>query len=143
MPLKQWDEDSVEIEITHCGVCGSDVHAVDDNWSGFFPTNYPVVPGHEITGKVARVGKNVTHLKVGDRAGVGAQCGACNACVMCETSQENLCDGGLVMTYNHRWPNGDVTYGGFADKWRGDRRFAFKIPETLSNEGQRQCSVQA
>ncbi|KAI8069066.1 chaperonin 10-like protein [Gilbertella persicaria] len=133
LQLRQWTEDCVEMNITHCGICASDVHTLEEGeeWGS---TNYPCVVGHEITGIVTRVGKNVTHLRVGDRAGVGAQCGSCHECDHCKSGNENLCFRNMVTTYNSKWENGDKTYGGYADKWRGDCRFAFKIPDHLSNE---------
>ena len=66
--------DFVEVAITHCGICGSDIHAIDSGWG---PSPYPLIPGHEIVGTVAAVGKDVKNVKVGDRVGIGAQCGAC------------------------------------------------------------------
>ncbi|KAG1100171.1 hypothetical protein G6F42_017715 [Rhizopus arrhizus] len=77
LKLKEWDEDSVEMEVSHCGICGSDIHTLDSDWSA---TKYPICVGHEIVGKVTRVGKNVKNLAVGDRAGVGAQSGSCGEC---------------------------------------------------------------
>lgn len=131
LELKEWDENTVEMEVTHCGICGSDIHTLDENWG---PTDFPCVVGHEIVGVVTRVGKNVDNLKVGDRAGVGAQCGSCHDCSECKRGLENICMGGAVFTYNSRWPNGDKAYGGYADKWRGDYHFAFKIPDNLPSE---------
>ncbi|KAI8365464.1 chaperonin 10-like protein [Choanephora cucurbitarum] len=131
LTLKQWDEDSVEMNITHCGMCGSDMHTLEGHWG---PTDYPCVVGHEIVGVVTRVGKNVTNLKVGDRAGVGAQCHSCHKCQNCLDGCENNCSAGFKGTYNSYWDNGDKTYGGYADKWRGDYRFAFKVPDDLPNE---------
>ncbi|KAI8365463.1 chaperonin 10-like protein [Choanephora cucurbitarum] len=130
LTLKQWDEDSVEMNITHCGMCGSDIHTLEAHWG---PTNYPCVVGHEIVGVVTRVGKNVTNLKVGDRAGVGAQCHSCHECARCKAGNENNC-AKHTGTYNSKWPSGDKTYGGYADKWRGDYRFAFKVPDNLPSE---------
>ena len=102
LKLKAFDDDSVEMNITHCGICGSDIHTLDENWG---PTDYPCVVGHEIVGVVTRVGKNVTNLKVGDRAGVGAQSGSCHKCEACESGCENLCSGSRTGTYNSKWPN--------------------------------------
>ncbi|KAI7868370.1 chaperonin 10-like protein [Mucor mucedo] len=131
LTLKQWDDDSVNLDVTHCGICGSDVHTLDEGWG---PTDFPCVVGHEIAGVVTKVGKNVTNVKVGDRAGVGAQSGACHKCEMCLDGQENVCQGGIVYTYSSKWPSGDKSLGGYADKWRGDYRFVFKIPDNLTNE---------
>ncbi|KAL1930847.1 hypothetical protein VTP01DRAFT_9984 [Rhizomucor pusillus] len=131
MPLKTFDDDTVEMDITHCGICGSDLHTMDSGWG---PTDYDVVVGHEITGVATRIGKNVKHIKVGDRIGVGAQSGACLECDVCRNGDENLCLNGIIGTYNSRWPNGEKTFGGYADKWRGHQRFVFKIPDNMSNE---------
>ncbi|KAG0846195.1 hypothetical protein G6F16_002762 [Rhizopus arrhizus] len=130
LELKPWDEDSVELKITHCGICGSDTHTLDSGW---FPTDYPCVVGHEIAGVVTRVGKNVSKLKVGDRAGLGPLCGSCKSCTRCSTNKENLC-AGMITTYASKWPTGDKTYGGYADKWRGDQLFVCKIPDNMTNE---------
>src|SRR5574340_552650 len=78
----------VEIAITHCGICHSDVHLVDGDWG---MGSYPMVPGHEIVGMVAAVGPEVRHLHSGDRVGVGWQRGACLSCEACLAGQENLC----------------------------------------------------
>lgn len=87
--------------------------------------------GHEIIGRVTRIGKNVKHLKVGDRVGVGCQCNSCHTCSYCKDHQENLCETHAVWTFNDHWYNGDTTYGGFADRWRGKADFVFKIPDEL------------
>ncbi|KAL1930848.1 hypothetical protein VTP01DRAFT_9985 [Rhizomucor pusillus] len=119
------------MDITHCGICGSDIHTLDCGW---VPIEYDVVVGHEITGVAIRVGKNVKHIKVGDRIGVGAQCGACLECYHCRNGDENICLNGVIGTYIGRWPNVEKTFGGYADKWRGHQRFVFKIPDNMSNE---------
>jgi len=131
LPLKTFDDDAVDMDVTHCGICGSDIHTIDSGWG---PTNYPCVVGHEITGVCTAVGKNVTNIKVGDRIGVGAQSGSCGECENCKKGQENLCLNGWIGTYNSKWANGENTYGGYADKWRGHQRFVFKIPDNMSNE---------
>lgn len=131
MPLRAEDEYSVDMDVTHCGICGSDIHTLDSNWG---PAKYPCVVGHEIAGVATRVGNKVTNVKVGDRIGVGAQSGSCHECKRCKAGFENLCSGQRTGTYNGIWPNGDKSYGGYADKWRGDCRFVFKIPESMTNE---------
>jgi len=131
LPLKTFDDDAVDMDVTHCGICGSDVHTMDSGWG---PTTYPCVVGHEITGVCTAVGKNVTHIKVGDRIGVGAQSGSCLECVYCKNGQENICVKGMIGTYNDKWANGEETYGGYAEKWRGHQRFVFKVPDNMSNE---------
>jgi D-arabinose 1-dehydrogenase-like Zn-dependent alcohol dehydrogenase len=76
----------------------------------------------------------VTNLKIGDRAGVGPICWSCHECSNCLEGNTNICETGFTTTYNSKWPNGDTTYGGYADKWRGDYRWAFKVPDSMSSE---------
>lgn len=84
---------------------------------------------------MTKVGKNVKHIKIGDRVGVGAQCGSCQECDNCKKGSENLCQRKVVFTYNDHWTTtNDKTFGGYANKWRGDNRFAFKVPDNMSNE---------
>ncbi|ORZ11575.1 chaperonin 10-like protein [Absidia repens] len=132
LPLKQFDADTVEMNITHCGMCGTDIHAIDDCLEGF--TQYPTVVGHEITGVVTRVGDNVRKFKIGDRVGVGAQSYSCMDCVNCNNGHENLCKKGFTGTYCSQYPNGDKTFGGYAETWRGDQHFVFSIPDAMTNE---------
>jgi len=113
----------VEIEITHCGICHSDIHLIDNDW---LTSKYPLVPGHEVVGTVARKGAQVTHLEGGARVGVGWQCGSCLECEWCERGAENLC-ANIVETCVGR-------HGGFADRIIVDSRFAFAIPDALSSE---------
>src|SRR5664279_1774122 len=87
----------VQIEILYCGVCHSDLHTVRNEWHG---TVYPVVPGHEIVGRVTAVGAEVTHFKVGDVAGVGCLVGSCGECPDCREGLEQYCQPGMVLTYN-------------------------------------------
>ncbi|ORZ26077.1 chaperonin 10-like protein [Absidia repens] len=131
MPFKQFDADTVEMDVTHCGICGSDVHTMDSGWG---PTNYPCVVGHEITGVVTRVGDNVSKFKVGDRVGVGAQSLSCLECDSCKNGFENICENGITGTYNGTYPNGDKSFGGYAEKWRGHQHFVFKVPDNMTNE---------
>lgn len=88
----------------------------------------------QIVGVVTKVGKNVQRFKVGDRVGVGAQCGSCLECENCKNGYENICERKPVGTYNDYWPSGDKTYGGYATKWRGHQHFVFKVPDDMSNE---------
>ena len=113
----------VEIRISHCGICHSDVHLVDGDWG---VGRYPMVPGHEIVGTVAAAGSAVTHLAVGQRVGVGWQRGACLECEWCVCGQENLCAREVATCVDQ--------YGGFAERIRVDGRFTFPIPEALSSE---------
>jgi uncharacterized zinc-type alcohol dehydrogenase-like protein len=113
----------VEIRVTHCGICHSDVHLVDGDWG---MGRYPMVPGHEIVGTIEATGPELQGLKKGDRVGVGWQRGACLACESCLAGDENLCAANqATCVFNH---------GGFADRVRLDGRFAFPIPEGLASE---------
>lgn len=113
----------VEIAITHCGICHSDLHLIDNDWQ---TSQFPLVPGHEVVGTVAHKGPLVTHLEPGARVGVGWQCGSCLQCEWCERGDENLC-ASIAETCVGR-------PGGFADRIRVDSRFAFAIPDSLSSE---------
>jgi len=113
----------VEIRITHCGICHSDVHLVDGDWG---MGSYPMVPGHEIVGTVTALGPEVRHLEAGARVGVGWQRGACLVCDSCIAGDENLCASNVATCVGN--------YGGFADRVRLDGRFAFPIPEGLASE---------
>ncbi|PSR84156.1 chaperonin 10-like protein [Coniella lustricola] len=131
---KKWTEDDVDIEISHCGVCGSDLHTLRSGWS---PTPYPCVVGHEIVGKAVRVGKNVSHIKVGDRVGVGAQARSCLQpdCAECSAHKESYCAREMIATYGSVYPNGEgKSYGGYADYNRTNGHFVVAIPEALASE---------
>ncbi|MBI3534565.1 MAG: NAD(P)-dependent alcohol dehydrogenase [Deltaproteobacteria bacterium] len=119
-PLGAYD---IEITISHCGVCHSDLHLIDNDW-GF--SKYPLVPGHEIIGKITLKGSSVSHLKIGDRVGVGWQRSSCLECEWCLKGDENLCSRQEATCVGH--------FGGFAKQVRVDSRFAFKIPENLDSE---------
>ncbi len=116
-PLKAFD---CAIKVMACGICHSDIHMIQGDWG---ISRYPLVPGHEVIGKVVDVGSQVTHLKEGDRVGVGWQQASCMHCMDCVRGNNNLCDQaeGLIV-------NG---YGGFADYMVADSRFAFKLPYGL------------
>ncbi|KAI9055793.1 hypothetical protein LZ554_000734 [Drepanopeziza brunnea f. sp. 'monogermtubi'] len=126
---KTWTEDDVDIKITHCGICGSDLHVLRSGWG---PTLYGCVVGHEICGTAVRVGKNVKHIKAGDRVGIGAQSGSCLDCEECIEGNEMYCKG-MIGTYNSKYPDGSKSYGGYADFCRAPAHFAVKIPDELSN----------
>lgn len=119
---KELGADQINIEISHCGICHSDIHLLDD---ALGITKYPYVPGHEIIGKVVAAGDSVKHLKVGDRVGVGWQSGSCHHCEFCVTGNENVC-AGMESTC--------VTqYGGYASHFQCDASFAVKIPDGLDS----------
>ena len=113
----------VEIRISHCGICHSDVHLVDGDWG---VGRYPMVPGHEIVGTIADAGPEVRHLAVGQRVGVGWQRSACLECEWCVSGQENLCARELATCVDQ--------HGGFAERIRVDGRFTFPVPAALASE---------
>ncbi|KAI1084486.1 NADP-dependent alcohol dehydrogenase C [Whalleya microplaca] len=130
---KKWTEDDVDIEISHCGICGSDLHTLRSGWG---ETLYPCVVGHEIVGKAIRVGQNVKHIKVGDRVGVGAQARSClqSDCPDCSNSLEAYCKIGSINTYGAAYPDDEgKSYGGYADYNRTNGNFVFRIPEGLDS----------
>ncbi|KAH8599109.1 putative NADP-dependent alcohol dehydrogenase C 2 [Bisporella sp. PMI_857] len=126
---KTWAEDDVDIKITHCGICGSDIHTLRSGWG---PTMYPCCVGHEIVGTAVKVGKNVSRIKLGDRVGVGAQSSSCRQCEACKEGKEQYCERGLVGTYNSKYADGSKSYGGYADYCRVPAHFVVRIPDGMS-----------
>jgi uncharacterized zinc-type alcohol dehydrogenase-like protein len=121
--------DDVQIDILFCGVCHSDLHQVKNEWGG---SQYPMVPGHEIVGKVLSVGTNVTKFKVGDLAGVGVMVDSCKTCKTCAKDLEQYCEEGFVGTYNNKERNSDnITMGGYATQIVVDEYYTFKIAPSL------------
>ncbi|KIW01730.1 uncharacterized protein PV09_06907 [Verruconis gallopava] len=131
---KAWEETDVDIKITHCGICGSDLHTLRSGWG---PTNYPCCVGHEIVGIVVRAGSKVEgNIKVGDRVGVGAQSDSClgrlqKPCEECRSNMENYCPHSFVGTYDGTYLNGSKSYGGYALYHRAPSHFVVKIPDGL------------
>ena len=121
--------DDVSIEIDYCGVCHTDIHFAHNDWG---VTQFPVVPGHEIIGRVTAVGPDVKHYKVGDSVGVGCMVDSCRSCSSCESGLEQYCSEGMTGTYNgvdrH---DGSITYGGYSDSVLVSERFVVKVPEKL------------
>jgi alcohol dehydrogenase (NADP+) len=122
----------VQIEIAYCGVCHSDLHQVRDEWGGAL---FPMVPGHEIVGRVTAVGSDVTTFRVGDLAGVGCMVDACRACASCADGEEQYCTGGTVYTYNSRDKQGALTFGGYANNIVVDAAFVLRVPVSLDLAG--------
>src|SRR5712671_1753525 len=109
-------EHDVQIEILFCGICHSDLHQARNEWSGVMPTVYPCVPGHEIVGRVTKVGSDVTRFKPGDLAAVGCMVDSCRTCPSCREGEEQFCEGPATFTYNAPDVHlGGVTYGGYSD----------------------------
>merc|ERR1712157_557241 len=128
---KQWRETDIEIKIECCGVCASDLHTARSGWG---PTRYPCVVGHEIVGTVSRVGKETKGFKIGDRVGVGAQSDSCKKCSACKDGLEPWCENGIVGTYNGDYSATDgsgYSMGGYATYSRVPAHFAVHIPESL------------
>ena len=121
----------VQIEILFCGICHSDLHQARNEWSGALPTVYPCVPGHEIVGRVAKVGSGVTKFKIGDLVGVGCLVDSDGTCPACKAGLEQFCPNG-VFTYNAPDKHlGGVTYGGYSDSIVVDERFVLRVPANL------------
>ena len=115
----------VAIDILYCGVCHSDLHQVRDEWHA---TTYPIVPGHEIIGRVSRVGSAVTKFRVGDLAAVGCMVDSCRACASCVRGLEQYCLNAPVFTYNSQDNHlGGMTYGGYSDSITVDEAFTLRI----------------
>lgn len=128
-------ESDVQIEILYCGVCHSDLHQVRNEWTDAMPTVYPCIPGHEIVGRVTRVGSGVKGFKPGDLAAVGCMVDSDRTCPECQAGLEQFCPN-LTLTYN--FPDkhtGGVTYGGYSESVVVDERFVLHVPENLNLAG--------
>lgn len=123
----------VHFDILYCGVCHSDIHQVRNEWGG---TTYPIVPGHEIVGRVTEVGDEVTKFKTGDIIGVGCLVDSCRTCDNCQKGLEQFCRNGSTGTYNDSDKHtGGITYGGYSNQMVVDEDFVLKVPENLPLEG--------
>jgi len=115
----------VQIDIVYCGVCHSDLHTARSEWPG---TRYPCVPGHEIVGRVARVGGQVSKFRAGDLVGVGCLVDSCRVCASCKEGLEQYCENGFTGTYNGpEQGTGNNTYGGYSNRIVVDEKFVLKI----------------
>ena len=135
IPRRGPTEHDVQIEILFCGICHSDLHQVRNEWSGVMPTVYPIVPGHEIVGRVTKVGSEVNKYKPGDLAGVGCLVDSDRTCPQCKAGLEQFCPS-LVLTYNG--PDkylGGVTYGGYSNSIVVDEHFVLSVPGNLELAG--------
>jgi uncharacterized zinc-type alcohol dehydrogenase-like protein len=125
----------VQIEILFCGICHSDLHQARNEWSDVMPTVYPCVPGHEIVGRVTKVGSSVTKFKPGDLAAVGCMVDSDRTCPECKAGLEQFCPN-FALTYN--FPDkhlGGVTYGGYSDSIVVDENFVLRVPSNLDLAG--------
>jgi uncharacterized zinc-type alcohol dehydrogenase-like protein len=128
-------ETDVQIEILFCGVCHSDLHQARNEWSDFMPTVYPCVPGHEIVGRVTKVGSAVSKFKLGDLAAVGCMVDSDGTCPACKAGLEQFCHNA---TFTYNLPDkhlGGVTYGGYSDSIVVDQRFVLRVPANLDLAG--------
>ncbi|NRO95052.1 alcohol dehydrogenase catalytic domain-containing protein [Paraburkholderia sp. NMBU_R16] len=124
--LREYD---VHIEVMFCGVCHSDLHQARNEWSNSI---YPVVPGHEIVGRVMDVGPAVTRYKTGDLVGVGCLVDSCRTCASCQEGLEQYCENGFVATYNGTdRVTGETTYGGYSTNLVVDEAFVLRVPDNL------------
>src|SRR5664279_4783524 len=128
-------ERDVQIEILYCGICHSDLHQVRNEWSTIMPTVYPIVPGHEIVGRVTKVGSGVTKFKPGDLVGVGCLVDSDHTCPNCRDSLEQLCPN-QTLTFNSPDKHlGGVTYGGYSESIVVDEYFVLRVPANLDLAG--------
>jgi uncharacterized zinc-type alcohol dehydrogenase-like protein len=122
----------VEIDILYCGVCHSDIHQARDEWGG---ATFPMVPGHEIVGRVTRVGGAVTTFRAGDIAAVGCMVDSCRQCPNCLDGEEQYCDVATVWTYNSHDKAGRPTYGGYSKSIVVDEAFVLRVPSEANLAG--------
>lgn len=126
---RELKDNDVKIEIEYCGVCHSDIHQVKNDWEN---SNYPVVPGHEIIGRVTDVGDNVKNFQEGDLVGVGCMVDSCQKCDSCKEDLEQYCEKGATFTYNSKDPHlGGHTFGGYSERIVVDKEFVLKVPENI------------
>jgi alcohol dehydrogenase (NADP+) len=132
---RETTERDVQIEILFCGICHSDLHTVRDEWHSIMPTVYPCVPGHEIVGRVTKVGTAVTKFKAGDLVGVGCLVDSDHTCPNCQDSLEQLCPN-QTLTFNSPDKHlGGVTYGGYSESIVVDEHFVLRVPANLDLAG--------
>lgn len=121
----------VLIDIHYCGVCHSDIHQTRDEWGGAI---FPMVPGHEIIGKIKKTGAHVTKWQAGDVVGVGCFVDSCRECEACQAGEEQFCAQGASFTYNSRERNGTPTYGGYSACITVDESYVLRIPDGIPLE---------
>jgi uncharacterized zinc-type alcohol dehydrogenase-like protein len=121
--------DDVVIDILYCGVCHSDIHQARDEWGG---SMYPMVPGHEIIGRVASVGAKVKNFKPGEMVGVGCMVDSCHHCSACDEGLEQYCVNGMTPTYNGKDRHDQLpTYGGYSQRIVASDKFVLRIDDRL------------
>lgn len=136
-PFKEYEftrrpvgDNDILIDIQYASICHSDIHSVRAEWNP--NQQFPIVPGHEIAGKVTKVGKNVTKFKVGDYAGIGCIVASCGTCESCKRGEEQFCTKGMTGTYgdHDKFHDNDLTQGGYSTNYVIDANYAIKIPKT-------------
>jgi alcohol dehydrogenase (NADP+) len=136
IPRRDPRPQDVQIEILFCGVCHSDLHQARDEWHATMPTVYPLVPGHEIVGRVVKVGSAVKKFKEGDLAAVGCMVDSDRVCAACRDNEEMFCENGMTLTYNSEDKAlGGVTYGGYSDSIVVDEHFVLRVSPKLDLAG--------
>jgi alcohol dehydrogenase (NADP+) len=136
VPRRSPGPQDVQIEVLFCGVCHSDLHQVRNEWESVMPTVYPVVPGHEIVGRVVQVGNAVKKFKEDDLAAVGCMVDSCRICANCRDGEEIYCESGVTLTYNGEDKVlGGVTYGGYSDSIVVDEAFVLRLSNKLDPAG--------
>src|SRR6202789_892391 len=131
IPRRDPTENDVQIEILFCGICHSDLHSVRNEWSEFMPTVYPIVPGHEIVGRVTKVGSAVARYKPGDLAAVGCLVASDRTCPNCQAGLDQFCPN-QTLTFNSPDKHlGGVTYGGYSESIVVNQRFVLSVPSNL------------
>lgn len=118
----------VDIDVLYCGVCHSDIHQARNEWGGSI---YPMVPGHEIVGRVRRVGSDVRKVTIGDHVAVGCMIDSCRVCPSCGGGEEQYCEQRAVWTYNSRYADGRPTYGGYSERMVVDEAFVLVVPQGM------------
>jgi uncharacterized zinc-type alcohol dehydrogenase-like protein len=136
VPRRSPRPQDVQIEILYCGVCHSDLHQVRNEWQSVMPTVYPCVPGHEIVGRVVKVGSAVKKFKEGDIAAVGCLVDSCRVCASCRAGEEQYCENGFTLTYNGEDKFlGGVTYGGYSESIVVDEAYVLRVSNKLDPAG--------
>jgi uncharacterized zinc-type alcohol dehydrogenase-like protein len=136
IPRRAPGPQDVQLEILFCGICHSDLHQVRNEWQSVMPTVYPCVPGHEIVGRVAKVGTAVKKFKEGDLAAVGCMVDSDRTCPSCLAGEENYCETGPILTYNAEDKIlGGVTYGGYSQSIVVDESFVLRVSSKLDPAG--------
>ena len=129
---REVSENDVAIDILYCGMCHSDLHMLHNDWN---ITVYPIVPGHEIVGRVREVGSAVTTFNKGDLVGVGCMVDSCRTCTPCKSQEQQFCEAGMIMTYGSIDPKHDtMTYGGYSTAIVVDKDFVLNVSESLPTE---------